>query len=94
MFFIVHTFLLTVISIYSIQKMTRNNQKLGNKTEVDRRFKAKKERNQIDKQKSPRKKEKRISKKKLIDIASIDQSPYKKVDSTKNFFIYFKSFTM
>lgn len=47
--------------------MTRNNQKLGNKTEVDRRFKAKKERNQIDKQKSPRKKEKRISKKKLID---------------------------
>ena len=56
MFFIVHTFLLTVISIYSIQIMTRNNQKLGNKTEVDRRFKAKKDRNQIDKQKSLRKK--------------------------------------
>ena len=47
MFFIVQTILLTVISIYSIQKMTRNNQKFGNKTEVDRRFKAKKERNRF-----------------------------------------------
>ena len=38
MFFIVYTILLMVSSIYSIQKLTRNNQRLGNKMEVDGRF--------------------------------------------------------